>query len=176
MLGDGCPGHRQRASRRGRCRSRANTTCSVQNPGGHATEADGGSPDFDHRSPHTRVPSTLRPRWTQWSRCTTSRARSPPRSALSVITSAPRCPSHGAFLIADNASTNETHRGPLERGGRQPKRERPGASSAHACEPRDADVLCYMDVDPSSDLRAMLPLLVPVVLGHSDVAIGTRLA
>jgi cellulose synthase/poly-beta-1,6-N-acetylglucosamine synthase-like glycosyltransferase len=40
----------------------------------------------------------------------------------------------------------------------------------------DAEVLCYMDVDLSTDLRAMLPLVAPLVSGHSDVAIGTRLA
>jgi putative flippase GtrA len=40
----------------------------------------------------------------------------------------------------------------------------------------DADVLCYMDVDLSTDLRALLPLVAAIVSGHSDVAIGTRLA
>jgi glycosyltransferase involved in cell wall biosynthesis len=40
----------------------------------------------------------------------------------------------------------------------------------------DADVLCYMDVDLSTDLRALLPLIAGLVSGHSDVAIGTRLA
>jgi glycosyltransferase involved in cell wall biosynthesis len=40
----------------------------------------------------------------------------------------------------------------------------------------NADVLCYMDVDLSTDLRALLPLIAGVVSGHSDVAIGTRLA
>ena len=40
----------------------------------------------------------------------------------------------------------------------------------------DADVLVYMDVDLSTDLRALLPLVAPLVSGHSDVAIGTRLA
>jgi hypothetical protein len=33
-----------------------------------------------------------------------------------------------------------------------------------------------MDVDLSTDLRALLPLLAPLVSGHSNVAIGTRLA
>ena len=33
-----------------------------------------------------------------------------------------------------------------------------------------------MDVDLSTDLRALLPLVAPLVSGHSDVAIGTRLA
>lgn len=40
----------------------------------------------------------------------------------------------------------------------------------------DADVVAYMDVDLSTDLRAVLPLVAPLVSGHSDVAIGTRLA
>lgn len=40
----------------------------------------------------------------------------------------------------------------------------------------DADVLCYMDVDLSTDLDALLPLVAPLVSGHSDLAIGTRLA
>ncbi|WP_022929027.1 glycosyltransferase [Patulibacter americanus] len=39
----------------------------------------------------------------------------------------------------------------------------------------DADVLCYMDVDLSTDLAALLPLVAPLVSGHSDLAIGTRL-
>ncbi len=39
-----------------------------------------------------------------------------------------------------------------------------------------ADVLCYMDVDLSTDLRAFLPLVAPLLSGHSDLAIGTRLA
>ncbi|SDM40313.1 bifunctional glycosyltransferase family 2/GtrA family protein [Allokutzneria albata] len=40
----------------------------------------------------------------------------------------------------------------------------------------DADVLAYMDVDLSTDLAALLPLIAPLVSGHSDVAIGSRLA
>jgi glycosyltransferase involved in cell wall biosynthesis len=39
-----------------------------------------------------------------------------------------------------------------------------------------AEVVCYMDVDLSTDLRALLPLVAPLMSGHSDVAIGTRLA
>src|SRR5262249_53157435 len=34
----------------------------------------------------------------------------------------------------------------------------------------------YMDVDLSTDLRALLPLVASLLSGHSDVAIGTRLA
>jgi putative flippase GtrA len=40
----------------------------------------------------------------------------------------------------------------------------------------DARVLAYMDVDLSTDLSAVLPLVAPLISGHSDVAIGTRLA
>ncbi len=37
-------------------------------------------------------------------------------------------------------------------------------------------VLAYMDVDLSTDLAALLPLVAPLLSGHSDLAIGTRLA
>lgn len=40
----------------------------------------------------------------------------------------------------------------------------------------DAEVVAYMDVDLSTDLDALLPLVAPLLSGHSDVAIGTRLA
>lgn len=40
----------------------------------------------------------------------------------------------------------------------------------------DAPVLVYMDVDLSTDLAALLPLVAPLVSGHSDMAIGSRLA
>ncbi len=39
-----------------------------------------------------------------------------------------------------------------------------------------AQVVAYMDVDLSTDLDALLPLVAPLLSGHSDVAIGTRLA
>jgi putative flippase GtrA len=40
----------------------------------------------------------------------------------------------------------------------------------------DAAVLVYMDVDLSTDLAALLPLIAPLVSGHSDLAVGTRLS
>lgn len=40
----------------------------------------------------------------------------------------------------------------------------------------DAAVVAYMDVDLSTDLAALLPLVAPLLSGHSDVAIGTRLS
>ena len=39
----------------------------------------------------------------------------------------------------------------------------------------DAAVVAYMDVDLSTDLDALLPLVAPLISGHSDLAIGTRL-
>ena len=45
-----------------------------------------------------------------------------------------------------------------------------------AWEASDSPVLVYMDVDLSTDLAGLLPLVAPLVSGHSDVAIGTRLA
>ncbi len=39
-----------------------------------------------------------------------------------------------------------------------------------------ARVVAYMDVDLSTDLHGLLPLLAPLLSGHSQVAIGSRLA
>ena len=39
----------------------------------------------------------------------------------------------------------------------------------------DAEVLVYMDVDLSTDLNALMPLVAPLLSGHSDLAIGSRL-
>jgi putative flippase GtrA len=39
-----------------------------------------------------------------------------------------------------------------------------------------AEVVAYMDVDLSTDLTALMPLVAPLVSGHSDVAIGSRLS
>ena len=39
-----------------------------------------------------------------------------------------------------------------------------------------ARVVCYMDVDLSTDLKGLLPLVAPLLSGHSEIAIGTRLA
>lgn len=87
------------------------------------------------------------------------------------------------LTIADNASTDGTaalaHRladgrddvrvVALEQKGR-------GRALKHSWAGSDADVLVYMDVDLSTDLSALLPLVAPLVSGHSDLAIGTRLA
>ena len=86
-----------------------------------------------------------------------------------------------SIVIADNASTDETPE--VARGSRS---DLPGVEvmtlaekgrgrALAAWSASDADVVCYMDVDLSTDLRALLPLLAPLVSGHSDVAIGSRL-
>jgi len=40
----------------------------------------------------------------------------------------------------------------------------------------DADVVSYMDVDLSTTLESFLPLVAPIITGHSELAIGSRLA
>jgi len=40
----------------------------------------------------------------------------------------------------------------------------------------DARVVAYMDADLSTELNALLPLVAPLLSGHSDLAIGSRLA
>jgi glycosyltransferase involved in cell wall biosynthesis len=87
------------------------------------------------------------------------------------------------ITIADNASTDRTfaigsalareldevsivH---LDRKGRGRALRATWAAST-------AEVVCYMDVDLSTDLRALLPLVAPLLSGRSDIAIGTRLA
>jgi putative flippase GtrA len=87
------------------------------------------------------------------------------------------------ITIADNASTDATSdiAARLET-------ELPGVRVLHlpakgrgralraAWTGSDAAVVGYMDVDLSTDLAALLPLIAPLLSGHSDVAIGTRLS
>jgi glycosyltransferase involved in cell wall biosynthesis len=86
------------------------------------------------------------------------------------------------IVIADNASTDATlaiaRALSLELPDTDvlhlPQKGR-GRALRTAWSASDADVLCYMDVDLSTDLRALLPLVAALVSEHSDVAIGTRL-
>ncbi|RDI42364.1 glycosyltransferase [Nocardia mexicana] len=87
------------------------------------------------------------------------------------------------ITIADNASTDSTLEAArlladeladvrvvhLDRKGR-------GRALRTVWEASDAQVVAYMDVDLSTDLNALLPLVAPLVSGHSDLAVGTRLA
>jgi glycosyltransferase involved in cell wall biosynthesis len=86
------------------------------------------------------------------------------------------------IVIADNASTDETPRIATALAAELPgvqvlRLELKGRGRAlrAAWLGSDAEVVCYMDVDLSTDLRALLPLIAPLVSGHSDIAIGTRL-
>jgi putative flippase GtrA len=92
-------------------------------------------------------------------------------------------PFHARITIADNGSTDAT----WAIAGRL-ARELPEVRAVHMDLPgrgralraiwshSDAEVLAYMDVDLSTDLNALLPLVAPLLSGHSDLAIGTRLA
>ena len=92
-------------------------------------------------------------------------------------------PFSARVTIADNGSTDRTWAVATAL-----SRELPGVTAVHMDQPgrgralraiwsgSDAGVLAYMDVDLSTDLNALLPLVAPLLSGHSDVAIGTRLA
>jgi putative flippase GtrA len=87
------------------------------------------------------------------------------------------------ITIADNASTDSTAEVAARLAG-----DLPGVAAVHLPEKgrgralkhvwthSDAAVLAYMDVDLSTDLGALLPLVAPLISGHSDLAIGSRLA
>lgn len=86
------------------------------------------------------------------------------------------------ITIADNASTDATwtvatgltlrlphvHARRLEQKGR-------GRALKHVWSRSTADVVAYMDVDLSTGLDGFLPLVAPLLSGHSDLAIGSRL-
>lgn len=87
------------------------------------------------------------------------------------------------IVIADNASTDATAfiaQGLVEKlpGVTLVRVEAKGRGRAlrAAWSASDARVVCYMDVDLSTDLKGLLPLVAPLLSGHSDLAIGTRLA
>ena len=87
------------------------------------------------------------------------------------------------ITIADNASDDGTWPCALALeaeldGVRAVRLQRPGRGGAlrSVWSRSDAAIFAYMDVDLSTDLNALLPLLAPLLSGHSDVAIGTRLA
>ncbi|MEU4422736.1 bifunctional glycosyltransferase family 2/GtrA family protein [Actinoplanes sp. NPDC024001] len=87
------------------------------------------------------------------------------------------------ITIADNASVDSTPTVARRLTGRYaevaavhlPEKGR-GRALKHVWTRSDAAVLAYMDVDLSTDLGALLPLVAPLISGHSDLAIGSRLA
>ena len=92
-------------------------------------------------------------------------------------------PFSSVITIADNASKDRTLA--LAQGLAA---ELPGVRVLHldqkgrgralraAWSKSEAQVVSYMDVDLSTDLKALLPLVAPIVSGHSDLATGSRLA
>ena len=92
-------------------------------------------------------------------------------------------PYRSRITIADNASTDETLAVAHGLADELPDvavihldaKGRGGALHA-AWSTSDATVVAYMDVDLSTHLSALMPLVAPLISGHSDVAIGSRLA
>lgn len=92
-------------------------------------------------------------------------------------------PFSARITIADNASTDGTWPLAVRLGDELPN-VRPlhinekgrGRALAAAWLTSDARVVAYMDVDLSTELSSLLPLVAPVMSGHSDVSIGSRLA
>ncbi len=87
------------------------------------------------------------------------------------------------IVIADNASTDETLAiarglaGSLERVVAVHLDQKGRGRALRATWlASGADIVAYMDVDLSTGLRALSPLLAGLASGHSEVAIGTRLA
>ncbi len=86
------------------------------------------------------------------------------------------------ITVADNASTDDTLAMAHRLAARHPElrvshlgAKGRGRALKAAWSTSDADILCYMDVDLSTDLAALLPLVAPLVSGHSDLAVGSRL-
>ena len=87
------------------------------------------------------------------------------------------------ITVADNASTDATAQVATDLAGelagvtvvRVAQKGR-GRALKEVWLASDAPVLAYMDVDLSTDLDALWPLVAPLMSGHSDLAIGSRLA
>jgi len=94
-----------------------------------------------------------------------------------------RFPLPWVITIADNASIDRTwgiacRLANEVEGVRAVHLEQKGRGRAlrAAWSASEAPVVAYMDVDLSTDLDALLPLVAPLLSGHSDLSIGTRLA
>lgn len=92
-------------------------------------------------------------------------------------------PWSATITIADNASTDGTwaiandlaQRYPEVRAVHLDEKGR-GRALRRTWLSSNSTVLVYMDVDLSTDLRALAPLVAPLMSGHSDLAIGSRLS
>jgi glycosyltransferase involved in cell wall biosynthesis len=86
-------------------------------------------------------------------------------------------------VIADNASVDATRDIGVELAGLHPEVsvlglewKGRGLALRTAWLRSEADVVSYMDVDLSTNLDSFLPLVAPILSGHSEISIGTRLA
>jgi len=92
------------------------------------------------------------------------------------------CPYQWRIVIADNASTDRTPEIAQELAGRWaevaylrlPQKGR-GRALRRAWQESTADAACYMDVDLSTDLKHLMPLVEPLMAGSKYVATGSRL-
>ena len=91
-------------------------------------------------------------------------------------------PFSATISIADNASTDSTwaiaHQLATELTNVRVlhiNEKGRGRALAAAWLTSEAPIVAYMDVDLSTDLSCLLPLVAPIFSGHSDVAIGSRL-
>ena len=106
-------------------------------------------------------------------------------STLSTLASylSAECPYDWTITVVDNGSTDRTWSlaeafaaaNSNARAIRLDRRGRGGALKA-AWSTSSADVVAYMDVDLSTGLESLRPLLDPIVEGETDISIGSRLA
>jgi putative flippase GtrA len=145
-------------------------------PVGVARAADHRSPARDHESVAVRDVEIVVPVYNEQPRLEASIRR------LHQFLSS-GFPFSWQITIADNASSDATPAIAqvladeltdvkllqLEQTGR-------GRALRAAWSASEARVVCYLDVDLSTDLKALLPLVAPLLSGHSELAIGARLA
>ena len=92
-------------------------------------------------------------------------------------------PFRALVTVVDNASTDDSYRVATELAATTKgvavlhlARKGRGYALREAWSTSAAPVVAYMDVDLSTSLEALLPLVAPLLSGHRDVTIGSRLA
>lgn len=94
-----------------------------------------------------------------------------------------RFPVSAAITIVDNASTDSTWSIATRLSSELPRvtavhldEKGRGRALRTVWERSLSPVVAYMDVDLATDLDALLPLVAPILSGHSELATGSRLA
>lgn len=105
-----------------------------------------------------------------------------PRAVEQLTASLATLPWSWQLTIADNGSTDHTPAIARQLADNYPgvgavllPRAGRGYALKQVWRNSAAQILAYTDVDLATDLNALLPLCAPLVSGHSDLAIGTRL-